>query len=131
MGMKLKAFEKLVFHQWPLNYGQVYTTLSGLNEITWYTMRKLNRKKNRIKSLSYHRSWKKSIERVALFSANHNIYFDMAFKVILFDIISTKMHWKSCNNIRIFICCYEKFDQLREEMKDAPLGKQFMVKETY
>lgn len=130
-GYEIKeAFEKLVFHQWPLNYGQVYTTLSRLERDNLVYHEEIEQEEKPDKKV-YHitEAGRKALKEWLFSSANHNIYFDdMAFKVILFDIISTKNALEILQQYKKYLFAVMKnLIQLREEMKDAPLGKQFII----
>ena len=105
-GYEMKeSFEKMVSGHWQLNYGQVYTTLSRLERDKLVCMEEVQQSDRPDKKvyhitdagLEYLHKWLDEVK-------NWNLYFDdIAFKVSLFDILSTKKALEILSQHRIYI----------------------------
>jgi len=130
-GYEIKeSFEKLVFYQWPLNYGQVYTTLSRLERDNLVCHEEIEQEEKPDKKVYYITEAGKEELKGWLFSDSKlNVYFDnMTFKVALFDIIDSEYALEILLRYKrdLFIIM-KNLIRLRKEMKDASIGKQLII----
>lgn len=127
-GYDLKnTFETLVSNQWPLNYGQVYTTLSRLERDGLVEVQEVEQLEKPDKKV-YHITHEGKEVLVDWFKScpKWNMYFDeIAFKFAVFDLIEINMSVEILKEYRIFLL--QLIHELTK-MKDA-MASQDMLQE--